>query len=135
VARDAEGFFEEVLGSSVFINQAPSLWGLERDYQTGITTALLGAQRTTGDESPSFLASTRRRSASTYRGRQITCRCCSRPRSDRKRGTRSSAFEQGSRKVHIASEMSRPAYARFINHALRLGLMRTQGGLYSKNQA
>ena len=42
-------FFEECMGSSHFINSTGSLWGIERDYQTGRTRLLLGAQRFTGD--------------------------------------------------------------------------------------
>jgi putative DNA primase/helicase len=138
LARDAEGFFEEVLGSSVFINQAPSLWGLERDYQTGITTALLGAQRTTGDQSLFFLGlddETKRFYVSRAADNMPLLLTTEKRQKAWDALIGEFTFEQGCRKVHIASEMSRPAYARFINHALRLGLMQRQGGLYSKNQA
>lgn len=50
LTEDSEAFFEEVLGSSVFLNAASNLWGMERDYKTGFTTVVLGAQRATGDE-------------------------------------------------------------------------------------
>lgn len=48
---DAEGFFENVMGSSHFVNSFGSLWGLERDLKTDRTVFLGGAQRLTGQQS------------------------------------------------------------------------------------
>jgi hypothetical protein len=47
---DPEGFFEEVMGSSHFVNSCGSLWGIERDTQTNRTDFLGGTQRYTGDQ-------------------------------------------------------------------------------------
>lgn len=43
-----EKSFEECMGSSHFINTTGSLWGIERDHNTGQTRLILGAQRLTG---------------------------------------------------------------------------------------
>jgi hypothetical protein len=48
---DPEGFFEEVMGSSHFVNSCGSLWGIERDPKTDRTDFLGGAQRFTGQQS------------------------------------------------------------------------------------
>jgi hypothetical protein len=48
---DPEAFFEEVMGSSHFINSFGSLWGLERDQDTDRTVFVGGAQRVTGEQS------------------------------------------------------------------------------------
>jgi hypothetical protein len=48
---DPEGFFEEVMGSSHFVNSCGSLWGIERDLNTDRTDFLGGAQRFTGKHS------------------------------------------------------------------------------------
>ncbi len=48
---DPEGFFEEVMGSSHFVNSCGSLWGLDRDLSTNRTDFLGGTQRFTGQES------------------------------------------------------------------------------------
>jgi hypothetical protein len=47
---DSEGFFEEVMGSSHFINSTGSLWGIERDRDSGYSYFLGGSQRLTGEE-------------------------------------------------------------------------------------
>ena len=49
--EDPEAFFEEVMGSSHFVNSCGSLWGLERDPETDETIFLGGAQRVTGEQS------------------------------------------------------------------------------------
>lgn len=46
-----DAFFEECMGSSHFINTTGSLWGIERDSNTGRSTLVLGAQRLTGQHS------------------------------------------------------------------------------------
>jgi hypothetical protein len=46
-----EAFFEEVMGSSHFVNSCGSLWGIERDMQTNRTDFLGGTQRLTGEQS------------------------------------------------------------------------------------
>ena len=48
---DPEAFFEEVMGSSHFVNSCGSLWGIERDMQTNRTDFLGGTQRLTGEQS------------------------------------------------------------------------------------
>jgi hypothetical protein len=48
---DSEEFFEDVMGSSHFVNSFGSLWGLERDLNTDRTVFLGGAQRVTGQQS------------------------------------------------------------------------------------
>lgn len=53
--HDPEGFFEEVMGSSHFINSCGSLWGLERHLDTDRTDFLGGAQRFTGQQTVSTL--------------------------------------------------------------------------------
>jgi hypothetical protein len=45
---DSEAFFEEIMGSSHFINSCGSLWGLERNVDTGKSDFLTGTQRLTG---------------------------------------------------------------------------------------
>jgi hypothetical protein len=45
---DPEGFFEEVMGSSHFVNSCGSLWAIERDVNTDETDFLGGTQRLTG---------------------------------------------------------------------------------------
>jgi hypothetical protein len=52
---DPEGFFENIMGSSHFVNSCGSLWGLERDFSNDRTTFLGGAQRLTGQQSISTL--------------------------------------------------------------------------------
>lgn len=52
---DPEGFFENIMGSSHFINSFGSLWGLERELDTDRTMFLGGAQRYTGQFSVSVL--------------------------------------------------------------------------------
>lgn len=47
---DSEAFFENVMGSSHFINSCGSLWGIERDIKTNQTTFLGGTQRANGQE-------------------------------------------------------------------------------------
>lgn len=49
LVSDPEGFFEEVMGLSHFVNSFGSLWGLQRN-QDDITIFLGGAQRYTGSE-------------------------------------------------------------------------------------
>jgi hypothetical protein len=49
--NDPEAFFENVMGSSHFVNSCGSLWGIERDTTTNRTDFLGGAQRFTGEES------------------------------------------------------------------------------------
>lgn len=46
--RDPEAFFEDIMGSSHLVNSTGSLWGIERDLQTNVTTFHGGAQRFTG---------------------------------------------------------------------------------------
>jgi hypothetical protein len=48
---DPEGFFEEVMGSSHFVNTCGSLWGVERNLETNMTYFLGGAQRYNGTQS------------------------------------------------------------------------------------
>ena len=48
--NDPEGFFEEVMGISHFVNSCSSLWGIERDLDTDRTDFLCGAQRFTGQQ-------------------------------------------------------------------------------------
>jgi hypothetical protein len=48
---DPEDFFEEVMGSSHFVNSCGSLWGIERNIQTNRTDFLGGTQRLTGEHS------------------------------------------------------------------------------------
>jgi AAA domain len=48
---NSEGFFEDVMGSSHFVNSFGSLWGIERDSDTDRTVFLGGAQRVTGQQS------------------------------------------------------------------------------------
>ena len=48
---DTEGFFEEVMGSSHFVNSCGSLWGIERDLDSGRTDFLGGSQRFDGQQS------------------------------------------------------------------------------------
>jgi hypothetical protein len=52
---DPEAFFEEVMGSSHFINSCGSLWGIERNIQTNRTDFLGGTQRLTGEQSLAVL--------------------------------------------------------------------------------
>jgi hypothetical protein len=52
---DPEGFFEEVMGSSHFVNSCGSLWGIERNIQTNRTDFLGGTQRLTGEQSLAVL--------------------------------------------------------------------------------
>lgn len=47
---DQEAFFEEVMGSSHFVNSCESLWGLDRDLSNDRTDFLGGAQRFTGQQ-------------------------------------------------------------------------------------
>ena len=47
---DPEGFFEECMGSSHFINSTGSLWGIDRNEKTGRTCFLGGTQRLTGTQ-------------------------------------------------------------------------------------
>jgi hypothetical protein len=47
---DSEAFFENVMGSSHFINSCGSLWGIERDIKTNQTEFLGGTQRADGQE-------------------------------------------------------------------------------------
>ncbi len=44
-----EEFFEECMGSSAFINNTGSMWGLQRDWNSDRTDLLLASQRTVGD--------------------------------------------------------------------------------------
>ena len=48
---DPEGFFEEAMGSSHFVNSCGSLWGIERDQSNDRTVFLGGTQRFTGQQS------------------------------------------------------------------------------------
>jgi hypothetical protein len=48
---DQEGFFEDIMGSSHFVNSCGSLWGIERDLATDRTDFLGGTQRSTGQQS------------------------------------------------------------------------------------
>jgi AAA domain-containing protein len=48
---DPEGFFEEAMGSSHFVNSCGSLWGIERDLSNDRTVFLGGSQRFTGQQS------------------------------------------------------------------------------------
>jgi hypothetical protein len=48
-------FFEEVLGSSHFINSCGSLWGIERDWDSDLTDFVAGAQRSAGRQELSIL--------------------------------------------------------------------------------
>lgn len=48
---DYEGYFEEAMGSSHFVNSCGSLWGIERDPSTDRTVFLGGTQRFTGQQS------------------------------------------------------------------------------------
>ena len=52
----AEDFFEEIMGSSHFINSCGSLWGVERNLTTEQTDFLAGAQRVTGQQRIAALA-------------------------------------------------------------------------------
>lgn len=47
--NDPEDFFEEVMGSSHFVNSCGSLWGIERNIQTNRSDFLGGTQRLTGE--------------------------------------------------------------------------------------
>jgi AAA domain len=53
--EDPEGFFENIMGSSHFINSCGSHWGIERDLETDQTVFLGGAQRLTGQQSVATL--------------------------------------------------------------------------------
>jgi hypothetical protein len=53
--RDPHLFFEEVLGSSHFINNCGSLWGIERNRETETSDFVAGSQRVTGDDSVAVL--------------------------------------------------------------------------------
>src|SRR5262249_35887686 len=55
LSENSEAFFEEVMGSSHFVNTCGSLWGLERDLKTDRTIFLGGTQRFTGQQSLSTL--------------------------------------------------------------------------------
>jgi len=46
-----EDFFEEVMGSSHFVNSCGSLWGIERNIETNRTDFLGGTQRLNGEQS------------------------------------------------------------------------------------
>lgn len=48
---DPEDFFEEVMGSSHFVNSCGSLWGIERNIETNRTDFLGGTQRLNGEQS------------------------------------------------------------------------------------
>lgn len=48
---DPEGFFEETMGSSHFVNSCGSLWGIERDLNNDRTDFLGGTQRFNGQQS------------------------------------------------------------------------------------
>jgi len=48
--QDPEGFFEEVMGSSHFVNSCGSLWGIERDMKSDLTDFLGGTQRLNGQQ-------------------------------------------------------------------------------------
>lgn len=48
---DPEGYFEEAMGSSHFVNSFGSLWGIERDQSNDRTVFLGGTQRFTGQQS------------------------------------------------------------------------------------
>lgn len=52
---DPEGFFEEVMGSSHFVNSFGSLWGLERDADSDETIFVGGVQRYLGQQSLTVL--------------------------------------------------------------------------------
>jgi hypothetical protein len=52
---NSEAFFEEIMGSSHFINSCGSLWGLERNISTNRSYFLGGTQRLTGEQSISTL--------------------------------------------------------------------------------
>jgi hypothetical protein len=47
---DQEGFFEETMGSSHFVNSCGSLWGIERDLANDHTDFLGGTQRFNGQQ-------------------------------------------------------------------------------------
>jgi hypothetical protein len=49
LADDPEGFFENVMGSSHFVNSCGSLWGLERNRED-VVTFIGGSQRVTGGD-------------------------------------------------------------------------------------
>ena len=49
--NDPEGFFEEIMGSSHFVNSCGSLWGIERNLDTNRTDFLGGTQRFNGQQS------------------------------------------------------------------------------------
>jgi hypothetical protein len=126
------------MGASAFINMAPNLWGLERDPQTGLTTALFGAQRTTGDESLFFLAfddDTKRFRVSRGQDNLPLLLTTNKRQKAWEALKGEFRFEEGFKIAHIASEMSRQGYKNLLNHALRLGIVQNQNGLYSKNQA
>ena len=53
---DPESFFEEVMGSSHFVNSFGSLWGLERDAESDETIFVGGVQRYLGQQSLTVLA-------------------------------------------------------------------------------
>jgi len=48
--NNAEQFFEQIMGSSHFVNSFGSLWGIARNVKTNETTFLGGTQRLTGEE-------------------------------------------------------------------------------------
>lgn len=53
--EDPEAFFEECMGSSHFINSTGSLWGVERDQESGRTYFVGGTQRLTGTQAGTIL--------------------------------------------------------------------------------
>jgi len=46
--ENSEAFFNEIMGSSHFVNSFGSLWGLQRNVDTNFTDFLGGTQRLTG---------------------------------------------------------------------------------------
>jgi hypothetical protein len=134
LAQDAEGFFEEVLGSSVFINHPPNLWGVKRDSQTGLTTARLGAQRTTGEDSLmtlSFNEDTRRFSVTIGPENLSMLNKTDKRKSAWDLLPYSFSFSQGEELV--STVMARMTYANYLREAKRMGLLAQDlSGIYTK---
>jgi hypothetical protein len=139
LAQDAELFFEEVMGSSVIINHAPNLWGIERDYMTGLTTARFGAQRTTGEDSLMYLAfeEDSQRFRVLFGPENMTLLLKTHKRQLAWNALPDSfSFEQGAELVAKVAQMARSTYANFLAESRRLGLMTHQDrfGTYAKTQ-
>lgn len=132
LADDSEAFFEEVLGSSIFLNAASNLWGMERDYKTALTTVVLGAQRTTGDEVLMTLNYRERdQSFEVVRGEENLQMLLT---SDKKRGAwnklpSSFTWKEGQ---HVTG-MADSSLSRFLKHGQRLGVLEKDlNGVYHK---